>query len=383
LKKDSVIQWQSVLGPEHKFQSSLQEIMVDLRFGCDKVVASSNPNMSEPVVSLAITTTRCVSRGGLRFPSAARTGRNFVPQRGFTLIELLVVIAIIAILAALLLPALAATKEKALRTACASGMRQIGLATMVYANENDDYLPQISWHNAPNDPTPPSSSTGNPWQTYEACRMQGIGNSGGRTIVEGPYGLGLLFFSKAIQNPQIFYCPSLKTGVYSYSTYAEDGWPWPSIPPDITSVPGFDGNPYVRCSYDYFPQARHTTTLNDPNYGTVTLPTLNTTSVTFPGQSAQSYPMPLKTSAAAMDKSVSADVLQTLNSINHKSAGNPYGVNVLYGDGHVLFVVIGGNNQKGSYEPFDPELWDPRDANGQGPGEDPTGFRIIMNAFQP
>ena len=150
-------------------------------------------------------TKRRASLGDLNCKDALRPARNSVWQRGFTLIELLVVIAIIAILAALLLPVLAATKEKAWRASCASNLRQIGLAMIVYANDNDDCLPQISWHNGPNDP---AAATGNPWQTYEVCRMQGVGTSGGNTIVEGPYGLGLLFFCKDVQNPKVFYCPS-------------------------------------------------------------------------------------------------------------------------------------------------------------------------------
>src|SRR5205823_6116713 len=60
---------------------------------------------------------------------------------GFTLIELLVVIAVIALLAALLFPVFAQAREKARQATCLSNLKQIGLATALYAEDWDEVLP--------------------------------------------------------------------------------------------------------------------------------------------------------------------------------------------------------------------------------------------------
>lgn len=106
-------------------------------------------------------------------------------RKGFTLIELLIVIAIIAILAALLLPALSNAKEKGKRIACLSNLKQIGVAMNIYTDSQENKMPSaINYGSTPGDPgTAPNT-------VIYTDRYGGV-----------PKDLQL-------QNPRVFWCPS-------------------------------------------------------------------------------------------------------------------------------------------------------------------------------
>jgi prepilin-type N-terminal cleavage/methylation domain-containing protein/prepilin-type processing-associated H-X9-DG protein len=124
---------------------------------------------------------------------AAAAGRT-LGRRGFTLIELLAVVAIIALLSALLLPALSSAKLAGKRAACLSNLRQIGIAIQSYSHENDGSIPFGPRAGAFTSPTDFYPSTGAPTSLISL-------RSG------APVGLGLLLADHLAVQPRVLFCP--------------------------------------------------------------------------------------------------------------------------------------------------------------------------------
>lgn len=203
---------------------------------------------------------------------------------GFTLIELLVVMAVIGILAALLLPALSAAREKGRRTSCMGNLSQIGLATESYAGDYAGYLPGGHGWNGSADAASLTPSNyvewfddsltgkriavgggayGYPMEGWAFAQGKSTWNAisfgekpMGQTFTQGdlnmaPVNLGFLLTGGYLPDARAFFCASAPV---------TSGWdsPWDN-PGDVKKAGGFDRSILLRGDWDSMPICPYST----------------------------------------------------------------------------------------------------------------------------